>query len=187
MEVFLCAGPVSFGATMEAATPWLQLALYVALRQGPPGLVLPAGQRLWCLPPGLAGGCCLPHAIPLAMPPLVTAHIFQNRGLRHAPFSLERFSPRIRQHYSMPSRQTCQRAVHYGSRCRQLTSYVLHCGYMTSCGRQAARFVMGTCVGSAARVQPYAGVALERKALCARSFGRSVFVASQIAQSLNKK
>lgn len=112
---------------------------------------------------------------------------FQNPGLRHAPFSLERFSPGIQLHYSMPSRQTCQRAVHYGSRCRQLTLYVLHCGYMTSCGRQAARCVIGTCVASAARVQPHAGVALERKALCARSFGSSVFVFSQIAPPLNKK
>lgn len=49
------AGPANFGATVEASTPWLQLVLYVALRQGPPCLVMAAGQRLWRLPPPLLG------------------------------------------------------------------------------------------------------------------------------------
>ncbi|KAK9836344.1 hypothetical protein WJX81_007135 [Elliptochloris bilobata] len=47
-------GPTNFGPTAEAATPWLALALYMALRAGPPGVVLVAGQRLWRLPPQLA-------------------------------------------------------------------------------------------------------------------------------------
>lgn len=44
------AGPTNFGATAEAATPWLQLALYQAAASGPVGLVLPCGQRFWRLP-----------------------------------------------------------------------------------------------------------------------------------------
>ena len=48
------AGPTHFGPTAEAATPWLALALYLALRAGPPSVVLVAGQRLWRLPPQLA-------------------------------------------------------------------------------------------------------------------------------------
>lgn len=48
------AGPTNFGPTAEAATPWLTLALYLAARAGPPGVVLVAGQRLWRLPPQLA-------------------------------------------------------------------------------------------------------------------------------------
>lgn len=45
-----CAGPTNFGATVEASTPWLQLALYRAGQAGPASLVLVAGQRLWRLP-----------------------------------------------------------------------------------------------------------------------------------------
>ena len=51
----ICAGPTNFGPTAEAGTPWLQLALYCAMRQGPLTLVLVCGQRLWRLPPELAG------------------------------------------------------------------------------------------------------------------------------------
>ena len=47
-------GPTHFGPSAEAATPWLALALYLALRSGPPSVVLVAGQRLWRLPPQLA-------------------------------------------------------------------------------------------------------------------------------------
>ena len=50
----IMAGPTNFGPTAEAATPWLALALYLALRAGPPSVVLVAGQRLWRLPPQLA-------------------------------------------------------------------------------------------------------------------------------------
>ncbi len=63
-------GPVNYGATVEAATPWLQLALYVALRQGPPGMLLPAGQRLWRLPPLLAGKLACLSTIHSALPGL---------------------------------------------------------------------------------------------------------------------
>ena len=49
------AGPVNFGATAEASTPWLQLAFYTALRCGPPSLVFVCGQRVWRLPPQLVG------------------------------------------------------------------------------------------------------------------------------------
>lgn len=48
------AGPTHFGPSAEAATPWLALALYLALRAGPPSVVLVAGQCLWRLPPQLA-------------------------------------------------------------------------------------------------------------------------------------
>lgn len=49
-----CAGPTNFGPTAEAGTPWLQLALYTAMQQGPLTVVLVCGQRLWRLPPQLA-------------------------------------------------------------------------------------------------------------------------------------
>lgn len=49
----LLPGPVNFGSTLEASTPWLHLLLYTTLQQGPPSLVMPAGQRLWRLPPPL--------------------------------------------------------------------------------------------------------------------------------------
>lgn len=49
-------GPTNFGPTAEAGTPWLQLALYTAMAQGPLTVVLVCGQRLWRLPPQLA--CC---------------------------------------------------------------------------------------------------------------------------------
>ena len=49
------AGPTNFGATVEASTPWLQLALYRAARSGPASLVLLCGQLFWRLPPQLAG------------------------------------------------------------------------------------------------------------------------------------
>ena len=48
------AGPTNFGPTAEAGTPWLQLALYTAMAQGPLTVVLVCGQRLWRLPPQLA-------------------------------------------------------------------------------------------------------------------------------------
>ncbi len=48
------AGPTNFGPTAEAGTPWLQLALYTAMAQGPLTVVLVCGQRLWRLPPHLA-------------------------------------------------------------------------------------------------------------------------------------
>ena len=51
---FVGAGPTNFGPTAEAGTPWLQLALYTAMAQGPLTLVLVCGQRLWRLPPHLA-------------------------------------------------------------------------------------------------------------------------------------
>ena len=47
-------GPTNFGPTAEAGTPWLQLALYTAMAQGPLTVVLVCGQRLWRLPPHLA-------------------------------------------------------------------------------------------------------------------------------------
>ena len=50
----LAAGPTNFGPTAEAGTPWLQLALYTAMAQGPLTVVLVCGQRLWRLPPQLA-------------------------------------------------------------------------------------------------------------------------------------
>ena len=46
--------PTNFGPTGDAATPWLQLAMWTALGRGPPALVLAAGQRLACLPGELA-------------------------------------------------------------------------------------------------------------------------------------
>ncbi|GBF94849.1 hypothetical protein Rsub_08021 [Raphidocelis subcapitata] len=46
-------GPTNYGPTPEAASPWLQLALYCASGMGPLSLVLAAGQRLWRLPPQL--------------------------------------------------------------------------------------------------------------------------------------
>ena len=49
-----CAGPTNFGPTAEAGTPWLQLALYTAMAEGPLTVVLVCGQRLWRLPPHLA-------------------------------------------------------------------------------------------------------------------------------------
>lgn len=54
------AGPTNFGPTAEAGTPWLQLALYTAMAEGPLTVVLVCGQRLWRLPPQLA--CCT-HAL----------------------------------------------------------------------------------------------------------------------------
>ncbi|KAL3158901.1 hypothetical protein ABBQ32_011616 [Trebouxia sp. C0010 RCD-2024] len=53
-------GPTNFGPTAEAGTPWLQLALYTAMAEGPLTVVLVCGQRLWRLPPQLA--CCT-HAL----------------------------------------------------------------------------------------------------------------------------
>lgn len=50
----LSAGPANFGPTAEAATPWLQLALYTAMQDGPLSVVLVCGQLLWRLPPHLA-------------------------------------------------------------------------------------------------------------------------------------
>ena len=47
------AGPTNFGPTAEAATPWMQLALYMAMRAGPVSVVFVCGQRLWRLPPQL--------------------------------------------------------------------------------------------------------------------------------------
>ena len=47
------AGPTNFGPTAEAATPWVQLAMYTAMRAGPLSVVLVCGQRLWRLPPQL--------------------------------------------------------------------------------------------------------------------------------------
>ena len=49
----LNAGPTNFGPTAEAATPWVQLAMYTAMRAGPLSVVLVCGQRLWRLPPQL--------------------------------------------------------------------------------------------------------------------------------------
>ena len=49
------AGPTNFGPTAEAATPWVQLAMYTAMRAGPLSVVLACGQRLWRLPPQLLG------------------------------------------------------------------------------------------------------------------------------------
>ncbi|KAK9917406.1 hypothetical protein WJX75_004000 [Coccomyxa subellipsoidea] len=46
-------GPTNFGPTAEAATPWMQLALYMAMRAGPVSVVFVCGQRLWRLPPQL--------------------------------------------------------------------------------------------------------------------------------------
>ncbi|CAL8463740.1 g3274 [Coccomyxa elongata] len=46
-------GPTNFGPTAEAATPWVQLALYTAMRSGPVSVVFVCGQRLWRLPPQL--------------------------------------------------------------------------------------------------------------------------------------
>lgn len=42
--------PTNFGPTGDAATPWLQLAVWTTLRRGPPALVLAGGQRLTSLP-----------------------------------------------------------------------------------------------------------------------------------------
>lgn len=53
--VAVVAGPTNFGPTAEAATPWVQLALYTAMRAGPLSVVLACGQRLWRLPPQLLG------------------------------------------------------------------------------------------------------------------------------------
>ena len=50
-----CTGPTNFGPTAEAATPWVQLAMYTAMRAGPLSVVLVCGQRLWRLPPQLLG------------------------------------------------------------------------------------------------------------------------------------
>ena len=47
------AGPTNYGPTAEAATPWVQLALYTSMRAGPLSVVLVCGQRLWRLPPQL--------------------------------------------------------------------------------------------------------------------------------------
>ena len=46
-------GPTHFGPSAQAATPWLNLALYSAMAAGPLSLVLVKGQRLWRLPPFL--------------------------------------------------------------------------------------------------------------------------------------
>ena len=54
------AGPTNFGPTAEAATPWVQLAMYTAMRAGPLSVVLACGQRLWRLPPAAAGQQPLP-------------------------------------------------------------------------------------------------------------------------------
>ena len=53
MFVYARAGPTNFGPTAEAATPWVQLAMYTAMRAGPLSVVLVCGQRLWRLPPQL--------------------------------------------------------------------------------------------------------------------------------------
>lgn len=50
----LHAGPTNYGATAEASTPWLQLALYSAARESPTSLVLLCGQRFARLPVQLA-------------------------------------------------------------------------------------------------------------------------------------
>lgn len=55
LAVAAAAGPTNFGATAEAATPWLHLALYTAMGTGPLSVVLVCGQRIWRLPPQLAG------------------------------------------------------------------------------------------------------------------------------------
>ena len=47
------AGPTHFGPSAQAATPWLNLALYTAMAAGPVSLVLVKGQRMWRLPPFL--------------------------------------------------------------------------------------------------------------------------------------
>ena len=72
------AGPINYGTTVEGATPWLQLALYVALQQGPSSLVLPAGQRLWRLPACLEGAAmlcraCLAYKAPRPAMPVPSA------------------------------------------------------------------------------------------------------------------
>ncbi|KAG2497046.1 hypothetical protein HYH03_005046 [Edaphochlamys debaryana] len=43
-------GPAYYGPSLEAASPWLSLALYSAARSGPESLVFVCGQRLWRLP-----------------------------------------------------------------------------------------------------------------------------------------
>ncbi|MEW5307506.1 MAG: hypothetical protein WDW36_009896, partial [Sanguina aurantia] len=48
-------GPAYFGPTLEAASPWMQLALYSAARSGPLSLVFTAGQRVCRLPTHLEG------------------------------------------------------------------------------------------------------------------------------------
>ena len=53
MFAYARAGPTNFGPTAEAATPWVQLAMYTAMRAGPLSVVLVCGQRLWRLPPQL--------------------------------------------------------------------------------------------------------------------------------------
>ena len=54
--VAVVAGPTNFGPTAEAARPWVQLALYTAMRAGPLSVVLACGQRGWRQPPRLLGG-----------------------------------------------------------------------------------------------------------------------------------
>ena len=54
-QLLLRSGPVNYGPTAEAATPWLALALYTAMQAGPPSIMLVCGQRIWRLPPQLAG------------------------------------------------------------------------------------------------------------------------------------
>lgn len=51
----ILAGPISYGPTPIAATPWMQLALYTASGLGPRSLVLVAGQQFNRLPPQLQG------------------------------------------------------------------------------------------------------------------------------------
>ncbi|CAK0785595.1 hypothetical protein CVIRNUC_008805 [Coccomyxa viridis] len=71
-------GPTNFGPTAEAATPWVQLAMYTAMRAGPLSVVLACGQRLWRLPQQLLGSShCLiwpwdsqavrAHEVPIAV------------------------------------------------------------------------------------------------------------------------
>ncbi|GLC36568.1 hypothetical protein PLESTM_000461100 [Pleodorina starrii] len=43
-------GPAHYGPTLEAASPWLHLALYSAARCGPASYVFVCGQRVWRLP-----------------------------------------------------------------------------------------------------------------------------------------
>lgn len=49
------AGPVSYGPTPASATPWMNLALYVASGAGPSSLALVCGQQFNRLPAQLAG------------------------------------------------------------------------------------------------------------------------------------
>lgn len=48
-------GPINYGPLPASTTPWMHIALYEAANQGPPSLIIPAGNRLSRLPAVLHG------------------------------------------------------------------------------------------------------------------------------------